>query len=52
MAGEDHDSSGVVADEFSQAAANPHRCVPVVGEREDAARVLALDADQIGDAMH
>ena len=35
-----------------RAVADFSRCVAVVGQHQNAARVFALHADQIGDAMH
>ena len=52
MAGEHRHPAGVVSDQVREAAPDLDRGVPVVGESEDAARVLAPGAHQEGDAVH
>lgn len=52
VAGEHGDAEGVVADQFAQAVADFQRGMAVVGQRHDGPRVLAADADEVGNAMH
>ena len=52
VAREHHHPVGIVANEFRKASADFDRGVPVVGESQDPARVLAPRAYKIGDTMH
>ena len=52
MAGEHHYSASVVANEVRQTTPNLHSSMPVVGEGQDAVRVLPPHPNQVGDAMH
>ena len=45
------DAARVLADQFGQPSADLGRGMAVVGERQDAARLLAPDADEVGDAV-
>ena len=52
MAGVDENAAGIVANQFTETAANLHRRMAVVGQGDDALRVLAPHPQQVGDAMH
>ncbi len=52
MAGQHGDAPGIIADQPGEAAANLHRSVAVIGQRQNAARVFAPYPDQIRDAVH
>ena len=51
MAGHHGHASRVIADQLRQPAADIHRRMPVVGQRQDAARVLAPYPDEVGDTV-
>ena len=52
VARQDRDALGVVADQSGETAAYLDRGVPVVGQRDDTARLFAAHAYQVGDPVH
>ena len=52
MAGHHVDAARVLSDQLVQTPPRLDRRVAIVGERQDASRVLAPHADEVGDAVH
>ena len=52
VAGHDVDAAGVASDQFVEAPPRFHRRVAVVRQCQNASRILATHADEVGDAVH